>query len=155
MPVRLLILLSIVASVGPASNVAAAEPLNRRIDAMIAASLAEKSLEPAGPCTDAEFLRRATLDVTGTIPTAEDVVAFLEDETPDKHRKLIDRLLAGDAYAEHLAETDFLDPSRARSLVASVRKGETDLSGIAPAMALTIGRILGGIDAEVRPHWSR
>ena len=56
-----------------------------------------------------------------------------------------------DEESEHLSETDFLDPSRARSLIASLRKGRADLSGMAPGMALTIGRILGGIDAEVRP----
>lgn len=56
-----------------------------------------------------------------------------------------------DEESEHLAETDFLDPERARSLIASLRKGQRDLSGVAPAMALTIGRILGGIDAEIRP----
>jgi anti-sigma regulatory factor (Ser/Thr protein kinase)/CheY-like chemotaxis protein len=56
-----------------------------------------------------------------------------------------------DEEAEHLAETDFLDPSRARSLIHSLRKGRTDLSSVPPAMALTIGRILGGLDAEVRP----
>lgn len=53
--------------------------------------------------------------------------------------------------AEHLSETDFLDPSRARKLIASLRKGRADLSGVAPGMALTIGRILGGLDVEVRP----
>jgi anti-sigma regulatory factor (Ser/Thr protein kinase) len=56
-----------------------------------------------------------------------------------------------DEEAEHLAETDFLDPSRARSLINALRKGRTDLSSVPPAMALTIGRILGGIDAEIRP----
>lgn len=56
-----------------------------------------------------------------------------------------------DEESEHLAETDFLDPERARSLIATLRKGQRDLSGVAPAMALTIGRILGGIDAEIRP----
>jgi anti-sigma regulatory factor (Ser/Thr protein kinase)/CheY-like chemotaxis protein len=56
-----------------------------------------------------------------------------------------------DEEAEHLAETDFLDPERARSLVDALRKGRTDLSGIPPAMALTIGRILGGIDSGARP----
>ena len=50
-----------------------------------------------------------------------------------------------DEEPEHLAETDFLDPSRARSLIASLRKGRADLSGVPPAMALTIGRIIGGI----------
>ncbi len=56
-----------------------------------------------------------------------------------------------DEEGEHLAETDFLDPSRARSLIASLRKGRADLSSVPPGMALTIGRILGGLDAEVRP----
>lgn len=52
---------------------------------------------------------------------------------------------------EHLSQTDFLDPDRARSLIASLRKG-SDLSGLAPDMALTVGRILGGLDAEVHPR---
>jgi len=56
-----------------------------------------------------------------------------------------------DEEAEHLAETDFLDPERARSLIKALRKGRTDLSGVAPGMALTIGRILGGLDDGVRP----
>jgi anti-sigma regulatory factor (Ser/Thr protein kinase)/CheY-like chemotaxis protein len=56
-----------------------------------------------------------------------------------------------DEESEHLSETDFLDPARARSLVASLRKGRADLSGVPPGMALTIGRILGGLDAQVRP----
>jgi anti-sigma regulatory factor (Ser/Thr protein kinase)/CheY-like chemotaxis protein len=60
-----------------------------------------------------------------------------------------------DEESEHLAETDFLDPARARSLVASLRKGRADLSGVPPAMALTIGRILGGLDVEIRPPTRR
>ena len=51
---------------------------------------------------------------------------------------------------EHLFETDFLDPARARSLIAALRRCQSDLSGVAPGMALTIGRILGGLDAEAR-----
>jgi anti-sigma regulatory factor (Ser/Thr protein kinase)/CheY-like chemotaxis protein len=57
-----------------------------------------------------------------------------------------------DEESEHLSETDFLDPERARSLIAELRKGQNDLSGVAPSMALTIGRILGGLDAETRPR---
>jgi anti-sigma regulatory factor (Ser/Thr protein kinase) len=49
---------------------------------------------------------------------------------------------------EHLSHTDFLDPERARSLIATLRQ-QSDLSNIAPDMALTVGRILGGLDAEV------
>jgi anti-sigma regulatory factor (Ser/Thr protein kinase)/CheY-like chemotaxis protein len=56
-----------------------------------------------------------------------------------------------DEEAEHLAETDFLDPARARSLIDALRKGRSDLSSVPASMALTIGRILGGLDAEIRP----
>jgi anti-sigma regulatory factor (Ser/Thr protein kinase)/CheY-like chemotaxis protein len=60
-----------------------------------------------------------------------------------------------DEESESLADTDFLDPERARSLIAALRKGQDDLSGVAPAMALTVGRILGGIDAEARSPRNR
>jgi len=62
--------------------------------------------------------------------------------------------------SEDLAATDFLDPSRARSLITALRDDAADLSRVAPAMALTIGRILGGIDASdpargKEPKWRR
>jgi hypothetical protein len=56
-----------------------------------------------------------------------------------------------DEEGEHLGQTDFIDPERARSLIATLRAGRADLSAVPPALALTIGRILGGIDAEIRP----
>jgi hypothetical protein len=48
-------------------------------------------------------LRRVTLDLTGTIPTADDTRAFLNDNSADKRAKLIDRLLASPEHARHLA----------------------------------------------------
>jgi hypothetical protein len=56
-----------------------------------------------------------------------------------------------DEEGEHLGQTDFIDPDSARSLIATLRAGLADLSGVPPALAITIGRILGGLDAEVRP----
>lgn len=53
--------------------------------------------------------------------------------------------------SEHLGETDFLDPERARGLIESLRKGN-DLKGLAPSMALTVGRILGGLEQPARPR---
>lgn len=50
--------------------------------------------------------------------------------------------------AEHLGDTEFLDPTRVRSLIQSLRKGQTDLTGVTPGMAMTIGRILGGLQSE-------
>lgn len=54
--------------------------------------------------SDEEFLRRVTLDLTGTIPTSTEARAFLADKAKDKRTRLIDRLLASPAYARHLAD---------------------------------------------------
>lgn len=73
------------------------------IDRMIDRRLAENKY-PASPLADdAEFLRRASLDIRGRIPTAERVAAFLNDTAPDKRAKLIDEFLADHEYGEHFA----------------------------------------------------
>ncbi len=58
---------------------------------------------PAPRADDATFLRRAYLDVTGTIPTADAVTAFLASKDPDKRAKVVDELVRSPAYAEHWA----------------------------------------------------
>ena len=50
--------------------------------------------------TDAEFLRRVRLDLTGRIPKAADVVAFLADTSPDKRERLVDDLLQTPEWAD-------------------------------------------------------
>jgi mono/diheme cytochrome c family protein len=65
------------------------------------ASLKEAS-DPPPVCSDAAFLRRASLDVIGVIPTADEAKCFLEDPTPDKRVRLVDELLARNKdYAAH------------------------------------------------------
>jgi hypothetical protein len=56
------------------------------------------------PASDAEFLRRITLDLAGTIPTADQARAFLADADPAKREKLIDRLLASPDYARRMEQ---------------------------------------------------
>lgn len=51
--------------------------------------------KPADRCTDAEFLRRACLDLLGRIATVEEVLDFEQDKSRDKRAKLIKRLLHG------------------------------------------------------------
>ena len=68
----------------------------------------EKKLDtarvPASPLADdAEFVRRAHLDITGRIPTGDRVLAFLESKEPGKRAKLIDELLATREYGLHFA----------------------------------------------------
>jgi hypothetical protein len=73
------------------------------IDRFINLKLAEAKI-PASPLADdAEFCRRVSLDITGRIPTAEQVVSFLKDANPNKRAKLIDELLADPEYGDHFA----------------------------------------------------
>ena len=86
-----------------AGDLVAQTPLSARIDQEIRKSL--QATPVAAQTSDAEFLRRVYLDLTGVIPSAADARAFLDDTTPDKRAKLIDKLLASDGYARHLQYT--------------------------------------------------
>ncbi len=77
--------------------------LATRINARLAARLKKDRVQPAPRADDAEFLRRAFLDITGRIPRPAEVHEFLADRSADKRRKLIDRLLADPRYAVHFA----------------------------------------------------
>ena len=58
-------------------------------------------LAPSDRCTDAEFIRRTSLDATGTLPTPEQVEEFLADASPDKRARWIDRLLASPEFVDY------------------------------------------------------
>src|SRR5262249_3256739 len=51
------------------------------------------------PADDATFLRRVSLDLTGKLPAPDDARAFLADTAADRRGRLVERLLASDAYA--------------------------------------------------------
>lgn len=93
-----------IAAAGAPSH-AAGEAMSRRADSLLAQRWAEAGVEPAPPASDAEFLRRACLDLGGVIPTASEARAFLADQRPDKRLHLIDSLLASPRHATHLANT--------------------------------------------------
>ncbi len=71
------------------------------IDKLVFAKLQQLGITPANPCSDAVFVRRVYLDVIGTLPTAEEVKAFLADEAPKKRAALIDRLLERREYVDY------------------------------------------------------
>jgi hypothetical protein len=83
----------------------AAEPLQvaQQIEQQIQAKLAEARIPASPAADDAEFLRRVYLDITGRIPTCDQAVAFLDDNSADKRAKLIDELLNRPEYGLHLA----------------------------------------------------
>ena len=58
---------------------------------------------PSATCTDAEFIRRVSLDVTGSLPAPEETRAFAADPAPGKRSRLVDRLLERPEYASFFA----------------------------------------------------
>ena len=78
-------------------------PQANYIDELIDAKLQRIEVLPSPPVGDAAFLRRASLDLTGQIPAPERVRAFLADDSPtqEKRNRLVDELIASDAYVDH------------------------------------------------------
>ena len=69
------------------------------IDKLVDTKLAKLGVTPSDLCTDAEFLRRASIDISGTLPMPGEVDAFLADRSNDKRQRKIDELLERPAYA--------------------------------------------------------
>lgn len=86
-----------------ADRAQAGEPLRRLIDREIEAKL-DPGAPVAAPSTDAEFLRRVSLDLTGMVPSAEEARAFLDDPSAYKRVQLVDGLLSTPAYAWRMAD---------------------------------------------------
>lgn len=76
--------------------------LHELIDQQIGAAIAAKGITPAARSSDAEFLRRISLDLTGSIPTLGEAKAFLDDKSPIKRQQLVDRLLNSPEYARQM-----------------------------------------------------
>jgi hypothetical protein len=72
----------------------------KAIDAAVNAKLASLRMAPAAVCDDETFLRRATLDLVGLLPTAEERLRFLADSAADKRSRLVDELMARKEFVE-------------------------------------------------------
>jgi len=74
-----------------------------RLDKLVFADLARLNIQPV-LCSDAVFVRRAFLDVLGTLPTTQEARDFIQDpDTTNKRRLLIDRLLERPEFADYWA----------------------------------------------------
>ena len=73
----------------------------KHLDRHINAALKREGIQPSKMSEDAEFLRRVHLDLTGKIPTPEEVLDFLKDGSSNKRQKKIDLLLDSDAYLDY------------------------------------------------------
>lgn len=87
-----------------ADDAKATVPLHQRVDEMLAAADPNFAKLASDPATDAEFCRRVFLDLTGTIPSADELRRFVDDQspTPKKRIELVDRLLASPRFARQM-----------------------------------------------------
>lgn len=71
------------------------------VDHYVNAKVQQEKVVPAPAADDANFIRRATLDLAGRIPTVAEVQAYVQAAEPDKRVRLVDRLLASPDFAYH------------------------------------------------------
>jgi hypothetical protein len=73
------------------------------IDSFVLAKLRKEGLEPSPEADKPTLIRRVTLDLTGLLPTPEDVQAFVVDASADAYEHLVDRLLTRSTFGEQRA----------------------------------------------------
>ena len=105
------------------------------IDDAVLAQLKSLNIPPSPRCSDSEFLRRAFLDTIGVLPTADEVRAFLSDESPDKRDRLVDQLLTRPEFVDYwaykwsdllLLSGEKLRPQALKSFYAFIRRNVAD-----------------------------
>ncbi len=77
--------------------------IHNYIDQFVFERMRRDKIPHAPLSSDQEFARRAWLDATGRIPSADELQTFLADKRPDKRDKLIDRLTSSDAFVDRWA----------------------------------------------------
>jgi hypothetical protein len=95
----------------PLPPVKRANWVRQPLDRFVLAGLEKEGLQPSSEASKPELLRRASLDLTGLPPTADEEAAYLADSSPTAYEKQIDRLLASPAYGERWASM-WLDLAR-------------------------------------------
>jgi hypothetical protein len=96
------------------------------VDGHTARKWKELGLVPSDLCTDEQFIRRLSIDLTGTLPTPAQVLAFVQDTDPARRDKLSERLLDSPEYTFFFANkwADILrvkrrgEPNRAKGTFA-------------------------------------
>lgn len=73
------------------------------VDKAVFGALRKLGIPASERCDDATFLRRVSIDIAGTLPTAEQTREFLENKSPQKRAELIDQLLDSPEYADYFA----------------------------------------------------
>lgn len=83
------------------AEVYANAPRKNFIDELNLAQLETLRLRPSPPCDPETFIRRATLDTVGRLPTLAERDEYLSDTSVDAKQRLIARLLASSDYVDY------------------------------------------------------
>ena len=102
---RCAFLIAVVA--GSLLSLGAAEPdplvVASEVDQAIEQALQEEGTVPAAVAGDAELLRRASLDITGKLPSPDAVTMFALDPDPGKRTRVLEQLISSPDYARNWA----------------------------------------------------
>ncbi len=74
-----------------------------QIDECVFTRLSKEKIPAAFPCSDVVFIRRVFLDLIGTLPTGDEVSAFLSEKASDKRAKLVETLFTREEFADYWA----------------------------------------------------
>jgi hypothetical protein len=88
----------------PTTPVVADARWNSRIDRFVLARLTQEGMTPQPAADRRTLLRRVTFDLTGLPPTPAEIQEFLNDQSPEAYKNLVDRLLETARYGEHMAK---------------------------------------------------
>ncbi|HEV3025245.1 MAG TPA: DUF1549 domain-containing protein [Pirellulales bacterium] len=110
----LLLLVAGEPSVAAPPHLEGATALAAKIDECVERHWRTIGVRPAEPADDVTFLRRATLDLAGRIPTRREAQSFAQDASADKRARAVRRLLTGPEFALHFANVldDAIQASR-------------------------------------------
>ena len=84
-------------------EISTASAVASEVDKLILSDLEKAAVKPAGRCNDEDFLRRASLDIVGQLPSPRDVTLFVLDPDAAKRTKLIDKLIASPEFGKNWA----------------------------------------------------
>jgi len=73
------------------------------INELITKAWKENKVQPADRCSDETFIRRASLDIIGRIPTHPEMKKYFEDPANKRRALLIDRLVDSEEFADNYA----------------------------------------------------
>ena len=70
------------------------------IDELVNEKLRKLRINPSALCSDAEFLRRASIDICGVLPTSDEYRSFMASADPEKRAHLVDQLLTRKEFVD-------------------------------------------------------